>query len=219
MSKRASARRSDEKVGNVLIPAAVGKDKTALVPSNPRVANIAFRLRWNAETVIRRVENTLTSPIEQQLYLRVAGGYRIHPESLLKLLEIFRGARELQACDLEQVSLGKNLATSRFDDILEKVEHALVILDKTSDNAEYHVSMRTAALLVEAYGEHSMEVFGELMENVAQVAELLGIHSTSDQKIVAIAVKILVEEVLQDRIGLLPLTIEEMFGDRRKRRE
>ena len=35
---------------NVLIPAATGTDKTALVPTNPRVADIAFRLRWNAET-------------------------------------------------------------------------------------------------------------------------------------------------------------------------
>src|SRR5258708_16424902 len=89
---------------NVLIPAATGTDKTALVPTNPRVANIAFRLRWNAETVIRRVEKSLPSKVEQQLYLRVAGGYRIHPESLAKLLEVFHGRQGLQSGDLQHRS-------------------------------------------------------------------------------------------------------------------
>ena len=198
---------------NVLIPAAIGTDKTALVPTNPRVANIAFRLRWNAETVIRRLENALPSKVEQQLYLRVAGGYRIHPESLAKLLEVFRGGQELQPGDLEQRSLGGNLIASRFDDILEKIEHALILLDKTADSAEHMMSVRYAAILVEHYGEHSQDILGEIMENVATVAELLGIKTTDERKIVGVAIKVLVEEVIgRSNQGLLPLTVEEMFG-------
>lgn len=197
---------------NVLIPAAVGTDKTALVPTNPRVANIAFRLRWNAETVIRRVENALPSKVEQQLYLRVAGGYRIHPESLAKLLQVFRGEQELQSADLEQKSIGEHLVSSRFDEILEKVEHALAILDKSADSAEYMMSVHNAAVLVEHYGEHSLDMLGEIIENVATVAELLGIHTTNERKIIGVAVKVLVEEVIGRSEGLLPLTIEEMFG-------
>jgi hypothetical protein len=214
MPKKVGVHAAGQKPGSVLIPAAVGTDKTALVPSNPRVANIAFRLRWNAETVIKRVEATLTSPVEQQLYLRVAGGYRIHPESLLKLLEVFRGARELQNADLTQVSIGKNLVTSRFDEILEKVEQALILLDKTDDGAEYMMSMTNAARLVEAYGDHSLEVFGELVENVARVAELLGIRTQSERRIVGVAIKTLVEEVLGKGCSTLPMTVEEMFGGR-----
>ena len=145
--------------------------------------------------------------------MRVAGGYRIHPESLAKLLEVFRGGQELQSGDLEQRSIGGNLIVSRFDDILEKVEHALVLLDKTADSAEHMMSVRYAAILVEHYGEHSFEMLGEITENVATVAELLGIKTTDERKIIGVAIKVLVEEVIgRSCQGLLPLTVEEMFG-------
>lgn len=200
--------------GSVLIPPSVGTDRTALVPSNPRVASIAFRLRWTADTVVRRVETALSSPVEQQLYLQVAVGYRIQPETLSSLLEVFRGTKELQKSDLDQVKVGKNLVMSRFDVILEKVEAALVLLDKTSDNAEYRLSARYAACLVEAYGEHSLEVVGEITENIYLVGKLLKIRRASDRQIVGVAIKVLVEKVLHGRGSApLPLTIEEMFGD------
>lgn len=208
------------KPNEVLIPAAVGTDKTALVPTNPRVASIAFRLRWTADTVVKRVESALPAPVEQKLYLQVAGGYRIHPESLAGLLEVFRGSQELQPSDLESRSVGPNLISNRFDEIFEKVEFALTLLDKTGDTAEQHLSVRAAALLVQHYGEQSLDVVGEIFENIGSVAELLGIkHTTNERVIIGVAVKVLVEEVLVHRVGRpLPLTVEEMFHDIKKLR-
>lgn len=202
----------------VMIPALTSQDKTALVPSNPRVKSIAFRFRWGVDTVIKRVSNALPSPIEQQIYLRVAAGYRIHPESLRKMLNVFRGTDELKSTDLREVSVGQNMVVSRFDEIVEKVEQALALVDKTSDCADYMMSMDSAAKLVEVYGDHAEEMFGEIVENLYDVARLLGIKSESPHIIVGVAVKVLVKKISGHRDGNpFPLTIEEIFGHQNKR--
>lgn len=198
----------------VLIPVGpVTHDKTALVTTNPRVMNIAFRLRWTTETVVRRVEAALASPIERQMYLQVAGGYRIQPESLAKLLIVFRGTAELQESDLVQHSVGPNMVLSRFDQIVLKIETALALLDKTDDGADYMMSMMNTAQLVEAYDDYAVEVVGMIVENVAGVAELLRLRTNDPRKIVGVAIKTLIQEVLPKQQAKLPMTIEEMFRD------
>lgn len=67
-----------------MIPAETTSDRLALVPTNPRVKAIAFRFRWQVDTLIARVQGALAAPTEQQLYLQVGGSFRVHPETLRK---------------------------------------------------------------------------------------------------------------------------------------
>ncbi len=209
---------------SVLIPAVVGNDRTSLGPENPRIRGLAFKWRWKVETVIRRVEDALPSKIERMIYVDLAVGYRIHPESLRKLLDIFRGDNHLTASDLEKRSVGLNLVKSKFDDVVDKVEQALLLVDKTSDSASYMMSMESAARLVEVYGDQAEEVLGQIVENVSDVAEYLGISlDRSPSVIVGVAIKTLLEKVNNLQGGKpLPLTVEEMFyreeGERTKGR-
>ena len=190
-----------------------------LVGTNPRVRGLAYKLRWSVGTLIKA--NALPSPIEQRLYLQVAIGYRLHPESLRKMLEVFRGEEGLTDADLFARTVGPGLFVNRFDEVVEKVEHALVLIDKTSDSSEYMMSMDSAAYLVEAYGEHAEEVLGQIVENLYDVARLLDIRSENPRVIVGVAVRYLVEQISGGLGGrTLPLTIDEMFegGDTRRPR-
>ncbi|MES3005048.1 MAG: hypothetical protein V4690_02970 [Patescibacteria group bacterium] len=163
------------------------------------------------------MESSLTSKVEQEVYLLIAGGYRIQPESLLKMLKVFRGEDGLRPCDQEYNQVGKNLFKSKFDDVVEKVEQALVLVDKSSDSADYMMSMESAAQLVEAYGGHSEEILGEIVENLADVAKLLRIKSETPRVIVGVAIKVLVKKITDSSQGsTLPMTIEEMFSSRGK---
>src|SRR5580765_4268815 len=94
-----------------MIPAGTSEDRTALIATNPRVKTIAFRLRWRTDTVIRRVQAAL-APVEQQIYLHVAGGFRLQPESLRKLLDVFC-PQPLTEADLVRTSPGRHLVISR----------------------------------------------------------------------------------------------------------
>lgn len=195
---------------SVMIPAATTSDRTALVPTNPRVKSIAFRFGWKADTVVRRVQAVLPSVTEQQLYLHVASGYRIHPESLRKLLNVFLNGGTLTPQDLEQHVVGLNLVTSRFDQTVEKVEVALGIIDKTADVMQRsQMGMDVVAQLVEAYGVHADNIIGTIVDGVADVARLLRLEEYPVPMVIGIALSELCSRI--DR-GVLPLTVEEMFG-------
>lgn len=184
-----------------------------LVPTNLRVKGIARRFRWEPTTLIRRVENALPAPVEQQVYLEVGLGYRIQPESLAKMLKVFREADSLREIDRDWHTVGLNMVKSRFTDILDKIEAALLLIDKTSDAAEYMMSMESAAHLVEAYGEHAEDVLGQIIENLGVVQRLLCISSEVPRKIVGVAVKEIVKTLKGYPSGKpYPLTIEDMFS-------
>ncbi len=207
-----------DSTGTVMVPAVVSNDTTALVQSNVRVRYIAYRFRWSVDTLIKRVEKALPSRIEQGMYLKVAIGYRIQPESLRTMLRVFRGDQDLGPVDLQSFRTGPNMYKSRFDDIAERIEQTMLLIDKTADSAEYMMSMEHAARLVEAYGAHAEEVLGQIVENIFDVAQYLGIKSESPKRIVGVAIKVLVEEVITREQGSpIPLTIEDMFAHRVKR--
>lgn len=196
-----------------------GFGNRTLTPTNLRVKGVARKMNWNAETVIRRVQNALPAPVEQQIYLEVALSYRIYPESLKKMLDVFRESDALRDIDRDWFSVGPNLVKSRFDDVINKVEQALKLVDKDSDEADFMMSMKSAAQLVESYGEHAEDVLGVIIENVAEVARLLDIKSEVPRVIVGLAVKDLAKNISHYPIGSpLPLTIEEMFGHSLRKR-
>jgi hypothetical protein len=219
MAKKA-ARKTDfvRSRANALIPIKTGNDRSALVPENPRIKGIAFRWRWRAETVVRRVEDALPSVVERMIYVDLALGYRIHPESLRKMLDVFRGDNPLTQKDLEKRVVGVNLVKSKFDDVVDKVEQALSLIDKTSDSAQYMMSMANAAHLVEVYGSHAEEVLGQIVENIADVARYLNLNpERSSSVIVGVAVTVLIQKLHNLQGGeTLPLTVEEMFRELRE---
>lgn len=196
-------------------PSALARNtQQALIFATPRILTIGLGLNWKPSTLIRRVKEALSSPVEQQLYLHVAGSCHIHPESMAKLLGIFRGSDELCESDLEQRQVGENLFTSRFDEIIDKVEAALSLVNKATDNADYPMSMEQAASLVEIYGEDAEYAFGIIVDNVGEVGERLGMYTTSERMIVGVAVRALIESHKSDRNPRgcpTALTIEDMF--------
>ena len=137
-----------------MIPAATTGDRLALVPTNPRVKAIAFRFRWRVETVIARVARVLPSVMEQRLYLHVASAFRIHPETIRKLLDVFLGPDgSLRESDLDRHAIGENLLASRFEVVVDQVECALRLLDKHDLPYErFGLVVGRVAWLVEAYG-------------------------------------------------------------------
>ena len=85
-------------------------EEYALVASNPRVQLIAARLKWRADTAVRRIKDALPAPLEQQIYLAIApqqGESGILPESLAKLLRMFLGDRNLDLADLASNAPGR----------------------------------------------------------------------------------------------------------------
>jgi hypothetical protein len=208
-----AVRRRGRPAGTVaMIPAANTEDRTALVGTNPRVKTIAWRLRWSTNTVIRRVRAALPSRIEQQLYLYVGGTFRLQPESLRKLLDVFCD-RPLMEGDLVRAEVGKNLVTSRFDETVEKLEIALQILDKTADLFYVQpIAMRRIAILVEAYGAEAEGVIASLVERSQELIERLRLRADiSNGEATAVALKILTGRLDRHEYRVLPLTLEEMF--------
>lgn len=194
-----------------LIPSATTSDRLALVPTNPRVKSIAFRFRWRPDTVVERVRTALPSVVEQQLYLRVGGAFRIHPETIRKMLDVFIGPGEqLRPEDLDRRQIGENLIASRFDDVAEKIETALSLLDKGGDVAGFAMtSVARVATLVEVYGESAEDVLGILVEHLDEVRDRLGLgKDVKAPAVFGVALERLCARIAD---GLLPIGLEEMF--------
>ncbi len=188
-------------------------DTTALVPSNVRVQTVAFVLRWRRETLIRRVEAALPSTTEQQIYLKVAGGFRVMPETVKTMLEVFRGSAELLPQDMVSSHPGRHYVVNTFDIMHEKVEKACDLIRNGEDKALYPMSAEHAAILVEFYDSAAYDIVGMLVDNVFEVGQKLGMTSESERVIVGVAISTLAKRLKAHKKGSpMPLTIDDMFA-------
>lgn len=192
------------------------RSPNALTTDNTRVKVLAFRLNRKPETLIRSIEASLQSEVEQQLYLQVAVEGRILPATMEKLLLEFRGDRPLDKCDLKNIDLGNNLYSNRFDDIVEKVEIASGLLDKHSEFGQYPMSAETAAKLVTVYGEYAPEIVSQVIDNVWEIAAIMRMEKHSPRVIVGVALTWIVNtrvprDAAKGRVGCN--SIEELFAD------
>lgn len=194
------------------LPSDMGFGNRTLTVTNIRVRGIARKMRWSPEKLVIRVENSLTSLVEQQVYLEVGLGYRIHPESLRKMLEVFREGDSLRDIDRDWFTVGPNMVKSRFSDVIDKVEQALLLIDKTSDASDCMMSMESAAYLVEVYGDHAESMLSQIVDNTPLTARLLEIKTERPRVIVGVAVRELVKVIKQHTGSPFPLTIEEAFS-------
>lgn len=131
-----------------------------LAPGNPSVRAIVARTGWRTSTLVRRVSSALSSPTEQEIYLRVAESVRIFPETIAKMLRGLLGSRTLQPHDMISVPRGKNLSTNLFvetlDLLLETVTVTHVLREQYGS-----ISAEDATTLVKAYGPDQVEIVAD----------------------------------------------------------
>lgn len=171
----------------------VAVETTALVPQNAMVQAVATTLRINPERLIVRIQKALPAVVEQQLYLQVGGDFRLQPESMAKLLREYLGDQELVAADLTSRSLGGNLVSNRFNDVAGFLQQVFGVISKDLD---IPVSMRHAARLVIAYGEHAEEVLDDLIANAEYIRERFKLKTRKTERIVGFGIGFLVDKVL-----------------------
>lgn len=168
-------------------------ETTVLVAQNPKVQAIAKSLRINAERLVVRIESALPAVVEQQLYLQVGGDFRLQPESMAKLLREYLGDHQLIATDLVSRPLGENLVYNRFNDVADFLQQVFNLISKDLD---IPVSMRNAAKLVIAYGEHAEEVVDDLIANSDYLRERFKLKTSRTERVVSFGISFLVEKVL-----------------------
>ena len=172
----------------------------ALVPSNQYVQAIAKRFKWKPETLIARVEKALPSVVEQQIYLRLGADFQIHPESLAKLLREYLGSYELKPEDFFNKKVGENLVMNKFADVAEFLEGALNLINKVSiEYSGFSISMRSAAVLVDAYGPDGAEnLIDSIASRLDEVIEHIGGEGRSFDRAMSIAIYFLVNKVMPE---------------------
>lgn len=168
-------------------------ETTELVAQNPKVQAIAKSLRIKAERLVVRIESALPAVVEQQLYLQLGGDFRLQPESMAKLLREYLGDQQLAAVDLVSRTMGENLVYNRFDDVEYFVQQVLNLISKDLD---IPVSMRNAARLVIAYGEHAEEVVDDLIANSEYLKERFKLKTYRTERVVSFGISFLTEKVL-----------------------
>jgi hypothetical protein len=152
-------------------------ERYALVPTNPTVVSLSRAFKWNPETVIARVQRALPVQFEQQIYLAVAESFRIHPESLAKLLLIYRGSKPLSITDLERRELGKNVVSNSFGDFSDFFEACMHLVKIVSKEYEaFGLSMDLAAHIVLTFGVNHPEALIEMIDtNLEECCDFFGI--------------------------------------------
>src|SRR3990167_1380342 len=164
------------------LPAAPAAEE-ALARTNPKVVAVANRLGWQPETLLKRTERALSSPVEQQLYLAVAKDFGLQPESFATLLRIKLGNQQLQAADLEVRTIGKNLVSSKLSDVGDFLEDALGIVGKIQqDYAQFRLSMADAGRLALVFGDRTEEVLDSIVSQVEMLRQRMKINPRASQR-------------------------------------
>jgi hypothetical protein len=151
-----------------------------LVVTNPIVAALSKAFHWKPSTAVARIERALPDKFEQQVYLGVAESFRIHPESLAKLLSLYRGAKPLSVNDLDRRSVGKNVVANSFGDFSDFFEACMALIKVVSKEfAAFNLSMELAARIVLAYGPNNPEQVIEMIDtNLDECSEFFEISTS-----------------------------------------
>lgn len=154
-------------------------ERYALVPTNPNVQKLASRLHWKPQTAIDRIQRALPAPMEQQIYLALAGSFAILPESMAKLLRMFLGHEELELGDIAPRPVGRNLVSSKFSSFAEFLRECLNLLKIiTNEYSAFHLSIEQAGFIVLHYGTDNPELLIEMVDNnLEEMCEVLNISN------------------------------------------
>lgn len=154
-------------------------EEHALVPTNPNIQKLAKRLHWKPQTAITRIQTALPAPLEQQIYLALAGDFAILPESMAKLLRLYLGYQELRLEDLAPRSTGKNLSYSKFDSFAEFLRECLNLLKIISkEYSSFSLSIEQVGFIVLYYGTDNPELLIEMVDtNLEEMCDVLGVNN------------------------------------------
>ncbi|MBI2573843.1 MAG: hypothetical protein HYV78_00390 [Candidatus Wildermuthbacteria bacterium] len=165
--------------------------KRALVPRNPDgslsvdgqgVTALARRLKWSPEALVRRIQDALPAPLEQQVYLEVALSLRLRratlPETFGKIFRELIGERKLTARDLEDRVVGENLVVNTMVEVGDYLAIALELLERFWELGVRSVpTVRVATKLAMAYGEHAVDIVEMVENNLHAILRGAGVRS------------------------------------------
>ncbi len=156
-----------------LVPA----ERYSLTPANPIIVGLSRAFHWTPATAITRIEQALPDKFEQQVYLGVAESFRIHPESLAKLLRLYRGSKPLSVHDLERRPMGQNVVSNSFGDFSDFFEACMNLVKVVAKEFEaFSINMEFAARIVLAYGPNNPEQVIEMIDaNLDECCDFFGI--------------------------------------------
>ena len=152
-------------------------ERFALAVTNPTVISLSKAFNWKPETVIARVERALPEKFEQQVYLAVAESFRIRPESLALLLDIWRGGKPLTIHDLERRQIGQNVVANSFGNFSDFFEACMSLIKIVCKEYQaFGISMELAAHIVLAFGVNQPEALIEMIDtNLDECCEFFGV--------------------------------------------
>ncbi len=193
----------------------VRPDSGQLTVASPQVVAVARSLRWRPPVLLRRLQEALPAPVEQRVYLAVAGEMSMHPETFGKLLRTFLGGQTLQPVDLQERVVGKNLVTSRIAEVGDYLESALALLGKIQAGVDgISISAQSAGKLAMAYGEYAVDIVGQIVEGVEEIREALGIGPEVPRKsVVGVAIRHITNHAHDSGCTPLTLNVLEFFQD------
>ena len=144
-----------------------------LVATNPRVINLAQRLRWKPETLVWRGIGAFPSVFEQRLYVASMRWWRrpAHPETIAACFHYFNNGQELCATDFYEKGNGRR--------ILEKTGQTLLLMSRG------FVASETAMRLIERCGNADV-VYSIVGEALQELMRAHHIHTASREAMMAI---------------------------------
>jgi hypothetical protein len=150
-----------------------------LVPTNPAVLAVSKALHWKPETAIIHIQRALPAKFEQQVYLRIGPDFGMKPESLAKILSIYRGSKPLCENDRERYVIGENLVVSSLSEASDFIEACMDLVKVIAkEYPAFGLSHTLAALIVQAYGTDSPEQVVEMIDtNLDELCEYFEVGS------------------------------------------
>ena len=146
--------------------------------ASPQILAVAQAFNMAPQKLLVRVKNCLPAVFEQHVYLEVAHDFRIHPETMAKILAVYRAGRPLSESDLERRPVGQNTVSNTFGDFadfFECVMNFIKLIPK--EYPGFAVGAELAADIVVAYGKESPErVIEMIAANLDEMCEYYNIQ-------------------------------------------
>jgi hypothetical protein len=187
----------------------------ALSTDGKKLRFIAKKMNLKPETLLTRIEKALPSMVEQYMYLRLSSDFRIHPETLAKLLRCYLGTEILEPKDLQTKVLGNGMTIRKVDQVAEFLESCFSLLDKSSE--EYcglKLGAEAVARFVKYFGpEHAENVMASIANEMLYLRERLHLFTKSDKFVFRYTFYFIVQ-VISERENLVQVTDVRDFFDR-----
>lgn len=187
----------------------------ALNKDGKRLRSIASKMHLKPETLLTKIEKALPSMVEQYMYLRLSADFRIHPETLSKLLRCYLGKEMLEPKDLQTKVLGNGIAIRKVDQVAEFLETCFSLLDKSSeDYSGLRLGAEAVARFVKYFGhDHAENMMASIANELYYIKGRLSLVNKSDKFVFRYAFYYIVF-VISEHENLVQITdVRDFFED------